>query len=1371
VEQDFKPYVARFRNPQGNACGTGFLIDRRHVVTCAHVVNAALGMSMEGDIRPEKRLRLDLPFVAAKGIEAEIVEWYPRVEYKALKPNEPSDIAVLRLVEPRPTDAAIAQLDEDTPNQEVAFRTFGFSVAHGQPADGDTKGSDAGGWVHVAQSKDGHLIKRGFSGAPAVSVASGKVLGMIVSVEIGDAEGISYLIPVQWLESVWLRAANPYKGLARFESDDADLFFGRDNDTQKLKRLVGRNCLTMVSGPSGGGKSSLVFAGLMPQLARDDWHIVSFRPGDQPVANLAGALAHLIGSGAGSDKPVMADPDALHADLIARPECLVDPKHALWQTLPDGRLMIIADQFEELFTLCHDKSERTSFTSLIEAIGAQRGRSLVTLVATMRADFMGSLLSDVVLSQAFEDRYFLLRSMTAHELNDAIRRPADKLGVRFDESVSADLLAKTATEADSLSLMQFVLQQLWCTQNRRRITRDGYQEMGGFEGTLARYADMIIDALPAQDQVIAQRLLCRLVNVARPGEGADTKRRQTRLELGEHLWSIAHRLAGQDAAGDRGRPARLVVLYRDEQEREVADLVHDALIRHWPRLGDWLKDERSLRLIADELQRARRRWEDGRLADRLLRGRDLREALEHREQLLTQFPELDSLISESESAEAREQAEKDADTIWERLEFQNSVLSQRELEALWWLATSTDPVRLAFVQRLYNVPERARRFCRLSAPVVRAVLGLERGRAALLREQIGAGLVHDSSSEHVAASLRLLAYTGQDDRRIVGVFKRMAKWTGEVYHREENEIALAAVDWISARAVALPAETAADVFETLIAVISKTYFALSATLVRLTYLPAVGRVGLLISGHLDDESVAAAFKKVIAAFPRAWFPQQSLELRRIAVALAARVDPGTAAIELMSLVHKSMHAKVAEVLARRIDASRASLVLTEIRGTVNARMASKQLEAFASQLVVHASVAAGLGPYLDDESKDNLLASVVSTIDAGGFSDRGAMSLGQLCIAVASYVDAERAVYLFGAAIRATIVTVAPDQLDTLRQAAAALAPRLGVGYAGQALDRIIEATKGSDNLDQLDGLGTAAIELGPYLTAADAGRVFDDMRTIPDDEVKLGAFHGIMAAIAPHIDVPLRGRLARNLIADIWRARDSKHSGLLGQALAALAKHLDPDEVKDIFDQTILAGRQESAASVITALAPFVSADQANQVLDAVVQDVGKATDGDRVAALGSIAAALESHLDVKRAGEILLPVIRAIVAYSPHAAQVAAVLGRHVDGKHALEALQLIVMEVGMTSDPCRLEALGQAAKGLNLSECGEPAIAAVINALKFPASSLGGIEEALLEALHSLHPDMPPVEAGRWRAIDWLCEHYPAIDLNAPPHRPSA
>ena len=75
MEQDFKPYVARFRNPQGNACGTGFLIDRRHVVTCAHVVNAALGMSMEGDIRPEKRLRLDLPFVAAKGIEAEIVEW------------------------------------------------------------------------------------------------------------------------------------------------------------------------------------------------------------------------------------------------------------------------------------------------------------------------------------------------------------------------------------------------------------------------------------------------------------------------------------------------------------------------------------------------------------------------------------------------------------------------------------------------------------------------------------------------------------------------------------------------------------------------------------------------------------------------------------------------------------------------------------------------------------------------------------------------------------------------------------------------------------------------------------------------------------------------------------------------------------------------------------------------------------------------------------------------------------------------------------------------------------------------------------------------------------------------------------------------
>jgi hypothetical protein len=209
--------------------------------------------------------------------------------------------------------------------------------------------------------------------------------------------------------------------------------------------------------------------------------------------------------------------------------------------------------------------------------------------------------------------------------------------------------------------------------------------------------------------------------------------------------------------------ARLVVLYHDEQQREVVDIIHEALIRQWPRLSGWMNEERFYLLTADELQRVRRRWEDNRLSERLLRGFDLEQSLANRERLRADHPELHSLIETSLERSEKERAGLKADALWEPLEFQFARISQRELESLRKLSKADDRVRRAFLERLHEIPDRARRFCRLPHLVVRAALGLRRNCHELVADILRSGFAVESSPEVVAAMLFLSAFSGVED--------------------------------------------------------------------------------------------------------------------------------------------------------------------------------------------------------------------------------------------------------------------------------------------------------------------------------------------------------------------------------------------------------------------------------------------------------------------------------------------------------------------------------------------------------------------------------------------------------------------------------
>jgi hypothetical protein len=516
MAQHFAACTARFHNPSGEACGAGFLIDPQHVMTCAHVVNAALGRVTMGADRPDAVVRLDLPLAGIKDVEAEIVGWHAPVAYRERDASKPCDVAVLRLK--APTTATVAFLAQGLPKWGREVRAFGFPVEHGQPTKGETLAEDTRGWIHFQQTKDyGHLIKQGFSGAPAFGADDNAVLGMIVAVETGDGSRVAYGEPLRRLQMAWPLMARPYKGLARFDPADADFYFGREDTVKALLGRLERDPVALIVGASGSGKSSLVFGGLLPKLDTGTWQVAAFRPGREPVNNLAWALAELTGP-SGDPSGLLEHVDDIRRRLNQSPDALFETARAL-QSAFRTRLLLVVDQFEELFTLCRDENERVTFVNLIAQASRPQAPALVNVIATLRADFLAEVLRTPALGELFDDHYVMLRAMNGEELGRAIRNPARTLGVEFETGVDDLILAAVAKDAYSLPLMEFALERLWAEQENRRLVRSAYDRMGGLEGALARHADEVVGRMSEPDVVNVRRLLCRLVNAARPGEG------------------------------------------------------------------------------------------------------------------------------------------------------------------------------------------------------------------------------------------------------------------------------------------------------------------------------------------------------------------------------------------------------------------------------------------------------------------------------------------------------------------------------------------------------------------------------------------------------------------------------------------------------------------------------------------------------------------------------------------------------------------------------------------------------------------------------------------------------------------------------------
>ncbi|MFW2338730.1 MAG: AfsR/SARP family transcriptional regulator, partial [Acidimicrobiia bacterium] len=447
----------------------------------------------------------------------------------------------------------------------------------------------------------------------------------------------------------------PYRGLAAFREEDAPFFFGRDDFIERLAEAVKqRPVVAVIVGSSGSGKSSAVFAGLLPRL-RDEagWLIVHFRPGGHPFHALAGALLATLEPELGETERLIETGKLAMALLDGTVHLHDVVERALEKAVEARRMLLVVDQSEEMYTLCPEPDEQRLFLDAMlsaAAAGSERQISPLVLLITLRADFMGHALAHRPFADALQDSALMMGPMSRAELQLAIEQPAEKQGAAFEIGLVERLLDDVGEEPGNLPLLEFALTLLWEGQIDGWLTHEGYDAIGRVEGALARYADEVFGDLDEEQQETTRRVVEQLV---RPGEGTeDTRRVATRAELGDDSWGLVQHLADK----------RLVVTGLDAAGDEIVEVVHEALIQRWDRLQAWMDADRTFRTWQEGLRAALRGWKAGdHDEEALLRGVALAQAegwLAERGDELSEAEQL--FIRESVALREREQAERES---------------------------------------------------------------------------------------------------------------------------------------------------------------------------------------------------------------------------------------------------------------------------------------------------------------------------------------------------------------------------------------------------------------------------------------------------------------------------------------------------------------------------------------------------------------------------------------------------------------------------------------------------------------------------------------------------------------------------------------
>jgi WD40 repeat protein/transcriptional regulator with XRE-family HTH domain len=496
----------------------------------------------------------------------------------------------------------------------------------------------------------------------------------------------------------------PYKGLNYFDEEDADLFVGREELTRKLTERVltmtGNKALQemrflAVVGASGSGKSSLVRAGVVPALRWDkksaDWHIHTLTPTTHPLESLAMSIFEeneSVLAAATLMDDLAIDPRSLHLFATRK---LTEEKNT--------SLLLIIDQFEELFTLCRSEEQRVSFINNLLTASSAAGGSVIVLI-TLRADFYAHCANYIDLREALAINQEYIGAMSILELQRVIEEPAQRGRWELEPGLVDLLLYDVGNEPGALPLLSHALLETWQRRRGRTLTLSGYTSSGGVHGAIAETAEAVYtDQLTKEQQSIARRIFLRLTELGDETFATDTRRRATFSEL---------IIKQEDASSTKKvlqklADARLIITSED-----TAEVVHEALIREWPTLRRWLEDNREDLRLHRQLTEAAQEWEAmDNLPDILYRGIRLEQARQwassHEDEINTlerEFLKTSLEVSDNHAAEREAQRQRELEAA-RRLAEMESQRAKEQAQAAHQLQKRAIFLTISFVIALF----------------------------------------------------------------------------------------------------------------------------------------------------------------------------------------------------------------------------------------------------------------------------------------------------------------------------------------------------------------------------------------------------------------------------------------------------------------------------------------------------------------------------------------------------------------------------------------------------------------------------------------------------------------------------------------------
>jgi Pentapeptide repeats (9 copies)/AAA ATPase domain len=430
--------------------------------------------------------------------------------------------------------------------------------------------------------------------------------------------------------------ANPYQGLLAFRETDGDRFFGRETQIEQLWQMFrdlheNESAVRVlpIYGPSGSGKSSLALAGLIPKLGasplpgRNRARLVVLVPGTHPLESLATILARIVTSDL---IPVSKTREFAQELTQTNNNGEYDGLRRIADVFPDiafSPLIVLVDQFEEVYTLCTDQAERDAFVGNLLCATAERSKR-VSVILTLRSDFLGETQQHPRLNKLFSEQGFLVPTMQPEELETAIAKPAEQAGHKLDRAI-VKLLVEQTQGREALPLLQFALTRIWEGLQNGVDPAETLQRIGGVGGALAGEAQRLYESLNTEDKAIARSIFLALVQL---GEGTkNTRRRAALSELiadeneARCVRSIINRFAAPGV--------RFLATFSDKQHGEMIEVAHEALIRNWGQLQEWLSECQETLRKKRKIEQAAEDWAtQGKSKEDFLQGRSLRDARE-----------------------------------------------------------------------------------------------------------------------------------------------------------------------------------------------------------------------------------------------------------------------------------------------------------------------------------------------------------------------------------------------------------------------------------------------------------------------------------------------------------------------------------------------------------------------------------------------------------------------------------------------------------------------------------------------------------------------------------------------------------------------